>query len=66
MMLLFCSELIVANWKRGLRVDNGPFAAALAVTDGFYSGELNWVTGFATYKLNDANTIGINTGSTAR
>ena len=21
MMLLFCSELIVANWKRGLRVE---------------------------------------------
>ncbi|AMB45243.1 hypothetical protein Y590_10035 [Methylobacterium sp. AMS5] len=60
--LLFNQENFI---NHGVQVNyaNGPFAAALAVTDGFYSGELNWVTGFATYKLNDANTIGINGGT---
>ncbi|ACK81481.1 outer membrane beta-barrel protein [Methylorubrum extorquens] len=60
--LLFNQENFI---NHGVQVNyaNGPFAAALAVTDGLYSGELNWVTGFATYKLNDANTIGINGGT---
>ena len=60
--LLFNQENFI---NHGVQVNyaSGPFAAALAVTDGFYSGELNWVTGFATYKLDDSNTIGINGGT---
>ena len=51
--------------NQGVQVNyaSGPFAAAVSVNDGFYSGELNWVTGFATYKLDDSNTIGINGGT---
>ncbi|GJD87051.1 MULTISPECIES: outer membrane beta-barrel protein [Methylobacterium] len=60
--LLFNQENII---NQGVQVNyaNGPLAASFAVTDGFYSGELNWVTGAITYKLNDANTIGINGGT---
>jgi Putative beta-barrel porin-2, OmpL-like. bbp2 len=51
--------------NQGVQVNyaSGPFAASVSVNDGFYSGELNWVTGFATYKLDDSNTIGINGGT---
>ena len=38
-------------------------AASFAATDGFFSGELNWVTGAITYKLDAANTVGINGGT---
>ncbi|GJE29711.1 outer membrane beta-barrel protein [Methylobacterium organophilum] len=51
--------------NHGVQVNyaSGPWAASLAVVDGFYSGELNWVTGLITYKIDDSNTIGINGGT---
>ena len=60
--LLFNQENII---NQGVQVNysSGPLSASIAVTDGFYSGELNWVTGAITYKLDDANTIGINGGT---
>ena len=36
---------------------------SVAGTDGFFSGEISWLTGAITYKLDDANTIGINGGT---
>ncbi|TXN20700.1 porin [Methylobacterium sp. WL9] len=60
--LLFNQENFV---NQGVQVNyaSGPWAASLAVTDGFFSGELNWVTGLITYKIDDANTIGVNGGT---
>lgn len=60
--LLFNQENII---NQGVQVNysNGPLSASLAVTDGFYSGELNWVTGAVVYKLDDSNIIGINGGT---
>lgn len=51
--------------NQGVQVNyaSGPWAASLSVNDGFYSGELNWVTGLITYKLDDYNTVGINGGT---
>jgi len=60
--LLFNQENFI---NHGVQVNyaNGPLAASFAVTDGFFSGELNWVTGAVTYKLDDFNTVGINGGT---
>lgn len=41
----------------------GPWSASVAVVDGFFSGELNWVTGLVAYKLDDNNLFGINGGT---
>jgi hypothetical protein len=51
--------------NQGVQVNysDGPWAASFAATDGFYSGEINWVTGAITYKIDPANTIGINGGT---
>ncbi|WP_232630693.1 outer membrane beta-barrel protein [Methylobacterium sp. Leaf118] len=51
--------------NQGVQVNyaSGPLAASISVNDGFYSGQLNWVTGLITYKLDDSNTIGINGGT---
>ncbi len=51
--------------NQGVQVNyaSGPLSASLSVNDGFYSGELNWVTGLVTYKLDDYNTVGINGGT---
>jgi hypothetical protein len=60
--LLFNQENII---NHGVQVNysDGPLSASFAATDGFYSGEINWVTGAITYKLDPANTIGINGGT---
>ncbi|GEP01965.1 outer membrane beta-barrel protein [Methylobacterium oxalidis] len=60
--LLFNQENII---NQGVQVNyaSGPWAASLAATDGFFSGEINWITGAVTYKLDDANTVGINGGT---
>lgn len=59
--LLFNQENVI---NHGVQVNysNGPLSASVAVTDGFFSNELKWLTGAVTYKLDDANTIGINGG----
>ena len=60
--LLFNQEMF---FNQGVQVNysSGPWNASVAVTDGFFSGELNWVTGLITYKIDDDNTIGINGGT---
>ncbi|KQP40687.1 hypothetical protein ASF49_20140 [Methylobacterium sp. Leaf104] len=60
--LLFAQENII---NHGVQVNysDGPWAASFAATDGFFSGEINWVTGAITYKIDSANTIGINGGT---
>ncbi|MCE4225643.1 porin [Methylobacterium sp. C25] len=60
--LLFNQEIFL---NQGVQVNysSGPWNASVAVTDGFFSGELNWVTGLVTYKIDDNNTIGINGGT---
>ena len=60
--LLFNQEIFI-NQGVQLNYSSGPVNASVAVTDGFFSGELNWVTGVLTYKLDDYNTIGINGGT---
>jgi hypothetical protein len=60
--LLFNQENVI---NQGVQVNysDGPWAASFAATDGFYSGEINWVTGAITYKIDAANTVGINGGT---
>lgn len=60
--LLFAQENVI---NHGVQINyaDGPWAASFAATDGFFSGEINWVTGAITYKLDSANTIGINGGT---
>ncbi len=60
--LLFNQENVI---NQGVQINwaNGPWSASFAATDGFYSGEINWVTGAIVYKIDDANTIGINGGT---
>lgn len=52
-------------FNQGVQVNyaSGPWSASVAVVDGFFSGELNWVTGLVTYKLDDNNLFGINGGT---
>ena len=59
--LLFNQENII---NHGVQVNyaNGPWSVSVAGTDGFYSGELSWFTGSVSYKINDANSIGVNGG----
>ena len=60
--LLFNQENVI---NQGVQVNwaNGPWSVSVAATDGFFSGEINWVTGAITYKIDDANTVGINGGT---
>lgn len=60
--LLFNQENVI---NQGVQVNysDGPWAASFAATDGFYSGEINWITGAITYKIDAANTVGINGGT---
>lgn len=60
--LLFNQENVI---NQGVQVNwgSGPWSVSVAATDGFYSGEISWVTGAVTYKLDDANTIGVNGGT---
>lgn len=60
--LLFNQENFI-NQGVQLNYSSGPWNASVAVTDGFFSGELNWVTGVITYKIDDNNTVGINGGT---
>ena len=60
--LLFNQENVI---NQGVQVNysSGPWSASLAATDGFFSGEINWITGLIAYKIDDANTIGVNGGT---
>ena len=60
--LLFNQENVI---NQGVQVNysSGPWSASLAATDGFFSGEINWITGLVAYKIDDANTIGVNGGT---
>ena len=60
--LLFVQENII-NQGFQLNYSEGPLSVSVAGTDGFFSGELSWFTGAATYKLDDNNTIGVNGGT---
>ncbi len=59
--LLFNQENII---NHGVQVNyaDGPWSASVAGTDGFFSGNISWLTGAITYKLDDNNTFGINGG----
>lgn len=60
--LLFNQENII---NHGVQVNysDGPWSASVAGTDGFFSGEISWLTGAITYKLDDNNSFGINGGT---
>jgi hypothetical protein len=55
--LLFNQENII---NHGVQVNysDGPWSASVAGTDGFFSGNISWLTGAVTYKLDDNNTFG--------
>jgi len=59
--LLFNQENII---NQGVQVNyaNGPWSVSVAGTDGFFSGQISWLSGAITYKIDDSNTIGINGG----
>ena len=60
--LLFNQENII---NQGVQVNwaAGPWSVSVAGTDGFFSGEISWLTGAVTYKLDDNNTVGVNGGT---
>lgn len=62
--LLFNQENII-NHGVQLNYSEGPVSVSVAGTDGFFSGTISWLTGAATYKLDDNNTIGVNGGYNA-
>ncbi len=59
--LLFAQENVI---NHGVQVNyaEGPWSVSVAGTDGFFSGEITWLTGNIAYKIDDSNTIGINGG----
>ena len=59
--LLFAQENVI-NQGVQLNYAHGPWTASVAGTDGFFSGEISWFTGAVTYKIDEANTVGINGG----
>ena len=59
--LLFNQENVI-NHGVQLNYSDGPVSASVAGTDGFFSGEITWLTGAVTYKFDDNNTVGINGG----
>ncbi|MGX9981655.1 outer membrane beta-barrel protein [Methylobacterium fujisawaense] len=60
--LLFNQEVFLGQGVQ-LNYSGGPWNASVSLNDGFFSGELNWITGLITYKIDDNNTIGINGGT---
>ena len=54
--LLWNQENVV---NKGVQVNltSGKFALNVALTDGFYSGHYNWVTGLLTYTIDPANAV---------
>lgn len=59
--LLFNQENII---NQGVQINyaNGPLSVSVAGTDGFFSGEISWLTGSVVYKLDDSNSVGVNGG----
>jgi hypothetical protein len=59
--LLFNQENTI---NQGVQVNygNGPWSASVAGTDGFFSGQISWLSGSLAYKIDDSNTVGINGG----
>lgn len=60
--LLYNQENLI---NQGVQVNyaSGPWAVSFAATDGAFSGEINWVTGSISYKLDDTSAIGVNGGT---
>lgn len=60
--LLFVQENII---NQGVQINyaEGPVSISVAGTDGFFSGEISWLSGAITYKIDDSNTIGVNGGT---
>jgi len=50
--------------SRGVQANltTGPVAWALSVNDGFYSSDLSWITGSATWTIDPANTLAVAAG----
>ena len=59
--LLFGQENAI---NQGVQVNyaKGPWTVSAAGTDGFFSGQIDWVTGLVAYKLDDAQTITFDAG----
>lgn len=47
--------------NRGIQVNysQGPFSGSVALSDGFYSGRANWLSGIFTYTVDSANSVSL-------
>ena len=50
--------------SRGVQANltTGPLAWAVSVNDGFYSSDISWITGLATWTIDPANTLAVAAG----
>ncbi len=60
--LLFGQENAI---NQGVQVNyaQGPWTVSAAGTDGFFSGQIDWLTGLVAYKIDDAQTLTFDAGS---
>lgn len=59
--LLFVQSNVISQGAQ-VNYSDGPLSVSLAGTDGFFAGDVTWFVGSVAYKLDDANTIGVNGG----
>lgn len=59
--LLFVQENVFAHGVQA-NYSEGPWTVSVAGTDGFLSNEISWFSGSVAYKIDNANTIGVNGG----
>ena len=59
--LLWNLEPAISRGVQG-NLTTGPVAWALSINDGFYSSQISWITGSATWTINPANTLAVAAG----
>ena len=60
--LLFAQENAI---NQGVQVNyaKGPLSVSAAGTDGFFSGQIDWLTGLVSYKIDDSQTVSFDAGA---
>ena len=50
-----------SSFSEGIQIDydNGEFSASIALTDGFYSNKFNWLGADLSYKISEAQSVGV-------
>ena len=59
--LLWNQEPVISKGVQG-NYSKGPLNISVSVTDGFYSDDVSWLSGLATYAIDSHNTVGVNGG----